>query len=73
MDEDNHKRHEVPDGIQRHESHYLACKVSILDHSWAAQEAQSKRQAWSTSYVTALAEVRTEAVFIFLPECQIML
>lgn len=39
MDEDDHKRHEVPDGIQQHESHYLACKVSTLDHSWAAHEA----------------------------------
>lgn len=39
MDEDNHKRHEVSDGIQQHESHYLASKVSTLDHSWAAPEA----------------------------------
>ena len=39
MDEDDHKRHEVPDRIQQHESHYLASKVSTLDHSWAAREA----------------------------------
>lgn len=39
MDEDNHKRHEVPDGIQQHASHYLASKVSALGHSWAAPEA----------------------------------
>lgn len=39
MDEDDHKRHEVPDGIQQHESHYLASKVSTLDHFWAAPEA----------------------------------
>lgn len=39
MDEDDHKRHEVPDGIQQHESHYVASKVSTLDHSWAAPEA----------------------------------
>lgn len=36
MDEDDHKRHEVPDGIQQHESHYLLRKVSTLDHRWAA-------------------------------------
>ncbi|KAJ7409771.1 hypothetical protein WISP_112773 [Willisornis vidua] len=34
MDEDDHKRHEVADGIQQHESHYLAGKVSTVDHSW---------------------------------------
>lgn len=42
MDEDDHKRHEAPDGIQQHESYYLASKVSTLDHSWAAPEAEKQ-------------------------------
>jgi len=60
MDEDDHKRHEVSDGTRQHESHYLASKVSTLDHSWAALEA-GKRRAWSSSYVTASGEARMAA------------
>lgn len=59
MDEDDHKSHEVPDGIQQHESHYLASKVSTLDHSWAAPEAGKQESGWSSLYVTAAVEVRT--------------
>lgn len=36
MDKDCHRRHQVPDGVWEYESHYLAGKVSTLDHSWTA-------------------------------------
>lgn len=70
MDEDNHKRREVSDGIQQHESHYLASKVSTLDHSPRSRQARDKPGA----HPTGLRQEKQERLPVpgcFL-ECQIL-